>query len=114
MHWGGVKAQPMYELSCDGEADLAVEHSPSFSRLLLSATPPMEPEQEVRPERAIRLTTRQATPPALQKPLWKFEQGVYTMTDVRWGMALDLSSVDNWSNCVGARCSRPSRHSCSS
>ncbi|KAH9956587.1 hypothetical protein BJV74DRAFT_790305 [Russula compacta] len=34
-------------------------------------------------------------PPALQKPMRKFEQGVYTVTDVRWGMALDLSSADN-------------------
>ena len=25
----------------------------------------------------------------------KFEHGVYTVTDIRWGMALDLSSADN-------------------
>ena len=94
MHWGGVEAQPAYELPHDGEAELAVEHSPPFSRLLLPATPSTEPEQEVRPERATRLTTRQATPPALQKPMQKFEQGIYTMTDICWGMALDLSSAD--------------------
>ncbi|KAI9508635.1 hypothetical protein F5148DRAFT_979517 [Russula earlei] len=34
-------------------------------------------------------------PPALQKPMRRFEQGVYTATDVRWGMALDLSGEDN-------------------
>ena len=95
VHWGGVEAQPAYELPHDGEEDQAEEHSPPFSRLLLPATPPAEPEQEVRPERATRLATRRATPPALQKPMRKFEQGVYTMTDVRWGMALDLSSADN-------------------
>jgi hypothetical protein len=25
----------------------------------------------------------------------KFEQGLYTATDVRWGMTLDLSGVDS-------------------
>ncbi|KAI0287758.1 hypothetical protein BC826DRAFT_900182, partial [Russula brevipes] len=28
-------------------------------------------------------------------PMRKFERGVYTMMDVRWGMALDLSGADN-------------------
>ena len=95
VHWGGVEAQPAYELPHEGEEDQAEGHSPPFSKLLLPATPPTEPEQEVRPERATRLATRRAIPPALQKPMRKFEQGVYTMTDVRWGMALDLSSADN-------------------
>ena len=79
MHWGGVEAPPAYELPQDGEEDFAVEHSPPFSRLFLPATPPMEPEQEVRPECATRLATRRATPPALQKPMRKFEQGIYTV-----------------------------------
>jgi hypothetical protein len=34
-------------------------------------------------------------PTTLQMPMRKFEQGIYTVTDVRWGMALDLSSADN-------------------
>jgi hypothetical protein len=32
---------------------------------------------------------------SIQKTMRKLEQGRYTATDVRWGMALDLSGVDN-------------------
>jgi hypothetical protein len=94
VHWGGVEAQPAYERPQD-EEDQAEEHSPPFSRLLLPAPQPTEPEQDVRPERATRLAVRRTIPPALQKPMRKIDQGVYTVTDVRWGMALDLSSADN-------------------
>ena len=93
VHWGGVEAQPAYDRLQD-EEDQAEEHSPPFSRLLLPAPQPAEPEQDVRPERATRLA-RRTIPPTLQKPMRKFDQGVYTVTDVRWGMALDLSSADN-------------------
>ena len=94
VHWGGVEAQPAYERLPDEEEQVEEQHSPPFSRLLLPATQPAEPLQDVRPERATRLAPRRAIPPVLQKPMRKFEQGVYTMTDVRWGMALDLSSAD--------------------
>jgi hypothetical protein len=33
--------------------------------------------------------------PPIQKTMRKLEQGHYTATDVRWGMALDLSGADN-------------------
>jgi hypothetical protein len=95
VHWGGVEAQPAYERLQDEEEQAEEQHSPPFSRLLLPASQPAEPLQDVRPERATRLAPRRAIPPALQKPMRKFEQGVYTMADVRWGMALDLSSADN-------------------
>jgi len=95
VHWGAVEAQPAYERSQDEEEQVEEQHSPPFSRLLLPASQPTEPVQDVRPERATRLAPRRAIPPALQKPMRKLEQGVYTMTDVRWGMALDLSSADN-------------------
>jgi len=106
VHWGGVEAQVAYVRPQD-EEDNAEEHSPPFSRLLLPAPPPLPapipvPVQEVsqrdvRPERAARIAPlpRRAMPPALQKRMRKFEQGAYTVTDVRWGMALDLSSADN-------------------
>ena len=96
VHWGSVEAQLAYERPQD-EEDQAEEHSPLFSRLLLPApqhTEP-EPEQDARPERPTRLPVRRTIPPAIQKPMRKFDQGVYTVTDVRWGMALDLSSADN-------------------
>jgi hypothetical protein len=94
VHWGGVEAQPAYERPQD-EDDQAEENSPPFSRLLLPAPQPTEPQPEVRPERAARLAVRRTMPQALQKPMRKFDQGIYTVTDVRWGMALDLSSADN-------------------
>jgi hypothetical protein len=54
-----------------------------------------EPEPDTRPERAARLAARRTIPPPLEKQMRKFEPGVYTVTDVRWGMALDLSNGDN-------------------
>jgi hypothetical protein len=33
--------------------------------------------------------------PSILKTMRKLEQGQYTATDVRWGMALDLSGADN-------------------
>jgi len=95
VHWGSVEAQPAYERSQDEEDQAPEEHSPPFSRLLLPAPSAPEPRPDVRPERAARLAARRAIPPTLEKPMRKFEQGVYTMTDVRWGMALDLSNADN-------------------
>jgi hypothetical protein len=99
VHWGGVEAQPAYPHPTDEEDRVEEqEHSPPFSRLLLPAPEPAapEPQRDVRPERAARIAARRAMPPAaLQKPMRKFEQGVYTMMDVRWGMALDLSGADN-------------------
>jgi hypothetical protein len=106
VHWGGVEAQVAYVRPQD-EEDNAEEHSPPFSRLLLPAPPPLPApvpvpvqavsQRDVRPERAARIAAlpRRAMPPALQKRMRKFEQGAYTVTDVRWGMALDLSSADN-------------------
>ena len=95
VHWGSVEAQPAYERLQDEEDQAPEEHSPPFSRLLLPAPPVTEPQPDARPERAARLATRRAIPPPLEKPTRKFEQGVYTVTDVRWGMALDLSNGDN-------------------
>jgi hypothetical protein len=106
VHWGGVEAQVAYVRPQD-EEDNAEEHSPPFSRLLLPAPPPLPApvpvpvqavsQRDVRPERAARIAAlpRRAMPPALQKRMRKFEHGAYTVTDVRWGMALDLSSADN-------------------
>jgi hypothetical protein len=106
VHWGGVEAQVAYVRPQD-EEDNAEEHSPPFSRLLLPAPPPLPApvpvpvqavsQRDVRPERATRIAAvpRRAMPLALQKQMHKFEQGVYTVSDVRWGMALDLSSADN-------------------
>ena len=94
VHWGGVEAKPAYPPPQD-EDDKVEGHSPPFSRLLLPAPAPAETQRDERPERATRITTRRTMPPALQKPMRKFEQGVYTVTDVRWGMALDLSGADN-------------------
>jgi hypothetical protein len=95
VHWGSVEAQPAYERLQDEEDQAPEEHSPPFSRLLLPAPPVTEPQPDARPERAARLATRRAIPPPLEKPTRKFEQGVYTVSDVRWGMALDLPNGDN-------------------
>jgi hypothetical protein len=95
VHWGSVEAQPAYERLQDEEDQAPEEHSPPFSRLLLPAPSVTEPQPDARPERAARLAARRAIPPPLEKPKRKFEQGIYTVTDVRWGMALDLSSADN-------------------
>jgi hypothetical protein len=106
VHWGGVEAQVAYTQPQD-EEDQAEEHSPPFARLLLPAPSPLPApapvpvqavsQQDMRPERATRIAAlpRRAMPPALQKPMRRFEQGIYTVADVRWGMALDLSSADN-------------------
>lgn len=94
VHWGSVEAQPAYERLQDEEDQPLEVHSPPFSRLLLPAPSATESQQDARPERATRLAARRAIPPALEKPMRKFEQGVYTVTDVRWGMALDLSKGD--------------------
>jgi hypothetical protein len=106
VHWGGVEAQISYADPQD-EEDNVEEHSPPFSRLLLPAPPPLPApapvavqsvsQRDVRPERATRIPTlpRRTMPLALQKPMRKFEQGIYSVADVRWGMALDLSSEDN-------------------
>jgi len=90
-----VEAQPAYERLQDEEEQAPEEHSPPFSRLLLPAPSVTEPQPDARPERAARLAARRAIPPPLEKPMRKFEQGIYTVTDVRWGMALDLSNGDN-------------------
>jgi hypothetical protein len=95
VHWGSVEAQPAYERPQDEEDQAPEEHSPPFSRLLLPAPSVTEPQPDARPERAARLAARRAIPAPLEKPMRKFEQGVYTVTDVRWGMALDLSNGDN-------------------
>jgi hypothetical protein len=96
VHWGSVEAQPAYQQPQDEEDNAEEpEQSPPFSRLLLPPPPPPVPQQDTRPERATRIPARRVMPLALQKPMRKFEQGVYTATDVRWGMALDLSSADN-------------------
>jgi hypothetical protein len=99
VHWGGVEAQPACARAHD-EDHVEEEHSPPFARLLLPAPePPVpEPQREVRAERATRLPVRRAVPPAAvqnQKSVRKFEPGIYTATDVRWGMALDLSGADH-------------------
>jgi hypothetical protein len=67
--------------------------SPDFTPSIAAngATPRRAP----RARYEARAAPRRTIPPALLKPVQKFEQGVYTMTDVRWGMALDLSSADN-------------------
>lgn len=85
-----------YERTQD-EEELAEEHFPPSSRLLLSASQPTEPHQDMRPEHATRLAPRRTIPLILRKPMRKFEQGFYTVTDVLWRMALDLSSTDKWS-----------------
>ena len=97
VHWGSVEAQPAYERLQDEEDPAPEEHSPPFSRLLLPApsVPEPQPQPDARPERAARLAARRATPPPLEKPMRKFEQGIYTVSDVRWGMALDLPNGDN-------------------
>ena len=95
VHWGSVEAQPAYERPQDEEDQAPEEHSPPFSRLLLPAPSVTVPQSDARPERAARLAPRRAAPPPLEKPMRKFEQGVYTVTDVRWGMALDLPNGDN-------------------
>ena len=95
VHWGSVEAQPAYERLQDEEDQPPEEHSPPFSRLLLTAPSVTEPQPDARPERPARLAARRAIPPPLERPMRKFEQGVYTVTDVRWGMALDLSNGDN-------------------
>lgn len=97
VHWGSVEAQPAYERLQDEEDQVPEEHSPPFSRLLLPppSVPEPQPQPDARPERAARLAARRAIPPPLEKPMRKFEQGVYTVSDVRWGMALDLPNGDN-------------------
>ncbi|KAI0251698.1 hypothetical protein BJV78DRAFT_418666 [Lactifluus subvellereus] len=98
VHWGGVEAQPAYARAQD-EEDHGEEHSPPFSRLLLPAPAPapapVEPQREVRAERPARIAVRRTVPAPVQKPMRKLEPGLYTATDVRWGMALDLSSADH-------------------
>jgi hypothetical protein len=82
------------------EEDHAEENSPPLSRLLLAAPPlPPVPQRGMRQERAARLEGLpcRAIFTALQMLTHKFEQGIYTVTDVRWGMALNLSSADNQS-----------------
>jgi hypothetical protein len=92
VHWGAVEAQSAHT---DGEEDHGEGHSPPFSRLLLPAPAPAEPQREVRAERPARIAVRRTVPAAVQKPMRKLVPGLYTATDVRWGLALDLSSADN-------------------
>ncbi|KAH9058120.1 hypothetical protein EDB87DRAFT_953047 [Lactarius vividus] len=97
VHWGGVEAQPAYTRPQEDEEHVEEQPSPPFSRLLLPVAPaPAEPPRDLRAERAARLAAaRRAVIPAVQKTSRKLEPGVYTVTDVRWGMALDLSGADN-------------------
>ena len=55
-------------------------------------------QHDVRPERPTILwpLRRPTMPPALWKPMPKFDHGLYMVTNIRWGMALDLYSADNW------------------
>ncbi len=96
VHWGGVEAQPAYTRPQEDEEHAEELPSPPFSRLLLPAPAPVEPPRDLRAERAARLAAaRRPVLPAVQKASRKLEPGLYTATDVRWGMALDLSGADN-------------------
>ena len=97
VHWGGVEAQPAYARPHEDEEHAEELPSPPFSRLLLPAPAPAEPPRDLRAERAARLSAarRAVIPSVQQKPSRKLEPGVYTVTDVRWGLALDLSGADS-------------------
>ena len=71
-----------YERTQDEEEQAEEQHFPPSSRLLLPASQPTELRQDVRPEHATRLAPRRTIPPTLRKPMRKFEQGFYTVTDV--------------------------------
>jgi hypothetical protein len=98
VHWGGVEAQPAYTRPQEDEEHTEEMPSPPFSRLLLPAPAPAEPPRDLRAERSARLAAvrRPALPtPQPQKTDRKLEPGIYTTTDVRWGLSLDLSGSDN-------------------
>ncbi|KAI9439118.1 hypothetical protein H4582DRAFT_117902 [Lactarius indigo] len=96
VHWGGVEAQPAYTRPQEDEEHAEELPSPPFSRLLLPAPAPVEPPRDLRAERTARIAAaRRPVLPAVQKASRKLEPGLYTVTDVRWGMALDLSGADN-------------------
>jgi len=96
VHWGGVEAQPAYTRPQEDEEHAEELPSPPFSRLMLPAPAPAEPPRDLRADRAARLAAaRRPAAPPVQKENVKFQPGIYTTTDVRWGMALDLSGADN-------------------
>lgn len=49
---------------------------------------------QVRTPPPSKMAQSQTTIPPAQKTMRKFEKGIYIATDVRWGMALDLSCGD--------------------
>ena len=96
VHWGGVEAQPAYTRPQEDEEHTEEMPSPPFSRLMLPAPAPAEPPRDVRAERTARLAAVRR--PALQTPQKtsrKLEPGIYTATDLRWGLSLDLSGSDS-------------------
>jgi hypothetical protein len=96
VHWGGVEAQPAYVRQQEDEEHTEEMPSPPFSRLLLPAPAPAEPPRDLRAERSARLAAaRRPALPTPQKSSRKLEPGLYTATDVRWGLSLDLSGSDN-------------------
>ena len=96
VHWGGVEAQPAYTRPQEDEEHTEEMPSPPFSRLLLPAAAPAVPPKDARAERAARLAAiRRPALPTPQKASRKLEPGIYTATDLRWGMSLDLSGSDN-------------------
>ena len=96
VHWGGVEAQAAYTRPQEDEEHTEELPSPPFSRLLLPAPAPAEPPRDMRAERAARLAaTRRPALPTSQKTSRKLEPGLYTATDGRWGLSLDLSGADN-------------------
>ena len=87
-----VEAQPMYEHLQDEEGQ-ALEERTSLSFWPLQPAPSvMELQPDARSEHPARLAARQAMPPPLEGLMRKFKQVVYTVMDVRWGMALNLSN----------------------
>ena len=96
VHWGGVEAQAAYTRPQEDEEHTEELPSPPFSRLLLPVPAPAEPQRDLRAERAARLAAaRRPALPTPQKASRKLEPGLYTATDLRWGMSLDLSGADN-------------------
>lgn len=96
VHWGGVEAQAAYVRPQEDEEHAEEMPSPPFSRLLLPAPAPVEPPRDLRAERSARLAAvRRPALPTPQKASRKLEPGIYTATDLRWGLSLDLSGGDN-------------------
>ena len=97
MHWGGVEAQPAYELPHDGEAELAVSTrlpSPGcHSQRRLRQSQSKKCAQSALPgSRHARLHHQPS-----RSQCRNSNRAFYTMTDIcchRWGMARDLSSAD--------------------